>query len=92
MKKQIFIGSLLGFIFPALFFYMYFISTGKDFDIFIDTIVKTNIYYKLISLLTLPNLIIFIILSKMQKDYYLRGILISTMLIALVVLFSQLLK
>lgn len=87
MKKEILIGVLSAIIATAsgFFIYVQFVST-LGFDETLEFIAKGDLLGKVLTLAAIPNLFVFFVFIKKKQDYRARGVLIMTMLIALVLL------
>jgi len=90
MKKEIFIGILVGFLATLAGYYLYV-------ELFIDTnfkeafrfIHQEKMYGKILSLAAIPNLLVFFVFIKKKQDQRARGVLIATLFIALLILIAQ---
>lgn len=84
MKKDIFIGILVGFIANAigLFLVATLLGQGDDFITVIKAAAKEDFLGKLISLGAILNLIAFFVFIKKRQDYRARGVLLITIFIA----------
>jgi len=85
IKKEILIGFLVSIFATAggLFLYLqYFSSYG--FNETIEMIKEGDLYGKVLSLAAIPNLFVFFIYIKKKQDYRARGVLMASILIALV--------
>ncbi len=84
MKKEIFIGILVGLIANAigLFLAATLLGQGDDFTTVIKAASNEGFLGKLISLGAILNLITFFIFIKKKQDYRARGVLLITVFIA----------
>ena len=84
MKKNIFIGILVGIIANAigLILTATLLGNGDDFTTVIKAAAEEGFLGKLISLGAVLNLFSFFIFIKRKEDYRARGVLIATVLIA----------
>lgn len=84
IKKDIFIGVLVGLIANAigLFIVSMLLGQGDDFATVIKAASKEGFLGKLISLGAILNLIAFFIFIKKKQDYRARGVLLITILVA----------
>ena len=84
MKKDIFIGMLVGLIANAigLFLTANFLGKGDEFDVVIKAAAAEGFLGKLISLGAILNLIAFFIFIRKKQDYRARGVLLITVFIA----------
>lgn len=90
MKKEIFIGIVVGLFATLAGFYLYvelFIDT--DFKEAFAFIHEKKMYGKILSLAAVPNLLVFFVFIKKKQDYRARGVLIATLFIALLILAAQ---
>ncbi|MFI1770470.1 hypothetical protein [Thalassobellus citreus] len=84
MKKEIFIGLLVGLIANAigLFIAATLLGQGDDFTTVIKAAADEGFLGKLISLGAILNLIAFFIFIRKKQDYRARGVLLITVFIA----------
>ncbi|XMO87345.1 hypothetical protein AAFN75_03470 [Algibacter sp. AS12] len=84
MKKDVFIGMLVGLIANAigLFFTANLLGKGDDFTLVIKAAAEEGFLGKLISLGAILNLIAFFIFIRKRQDYRARGVLLITVFIA----------
>ena len=84
MKKDIFIGILVGLIANAigLFIVANYLGQGDDFTTVIKAAASEGFLGKLISLGAILNLVAFFIFIKKKQDYRARGVLLITIFIA----------
>jgi hypothetical protein len=84
IKKELFIGSLVGLIANAigLYFATLIFGNGKDFFTVLSTASSEDILGKLISLGAILNLLAFFVFIKKKQDYRARGVLLITIIIA----------
>lgn len=87
MKKEILIGFLVGIIATVAGFYLY-VELFSDFDFSksMELIKMQNLYSKILGYAVIPNLAIFFLFLKKRQDYRARGVLMATILIALLML------
>ena len=90
MKKQIFIGFIVGILVAVAGFYLYVeLALKGTFEDAIAIILEKKLLGKIISIGAIPNLLVFFLFIKKRQDYKARGVLIATFLIAFFVLISQ---
>lgn len=84
IKKEILIGVLVGLLATAagMFFYLEYVSRF-GFEETVTLIKKGDLYGKVITLAAIPNLFVFFVFLKKKQDHRARGVLIATILIAL---------
>jgi hypothetical protein len=84
MKKDIFIGILVGLIANGIGLIMtaLLLGNGDDFTKVIKAAADEGFLGKLISLGAILNLIVFFIFIKKKQDYRARGVLLITIFIA----------
>ena len=80
MKKDIFIGILVGLIANAigLFIVSNLLGQGDDFTTVIKAAASEGFLGKLISLGAILNLVAFFVFIKKKQDYRARGVLLIT--------------
>lgn len=85
MKKEIFIGFCVGLIATAFGLYLYLeYFTVYGFSESLKIVKKGNLYSNVISIAALANLFVFFIFLKKKQVYRARGVVISTILVALI--------
>jgi hypothetical protein len=84
MKKDIFIGLIVGLIANAIGLYIAatLLGNGDDFTTVIKAASNEGFLGKLISLGAILNLIAFFIFIKKKQDYRARGVLLITVFVA----------
>ena len=84
-KKDIFIGILVGLIANAIGLYLAAILLGKGDDAFkvIQAANNEGFLGKLVSLGAILNLIAFFVFIKKNQDYRARGVLLATVVVAI---------
>ena len=90
MNKKIHLlyGLLLGFILAFLGIYLYVtLFTEFDFKEGVKIIKSQNTFGKLITLGAVLNLIAFFVLLKLKKEMMARGIILSTIILAISTVF-----
>ena len=85
IKKEIFIGFIIGIIANAigLYFAALIFGNGDDFLNVLSSASSEGILSKLISLGAILNLAAFFIFIKMKQDYRARGVLLATVIVAI---------
>lgn len=85
IKKNIIIGMLVGLIANALGLLIVatWLGQGDDFTTVIKNASREGFLGKLISLGAILNLIAFFIFIKKKQDYRARGVLLTTILVAI---------
>lgn len=84
MKKDIFIGILVGLIANGigLILTALLLGQGEDFTTVIKAAAKEGFLEKLISLGAILNLVAFFVFIRKRQDYRARGVLLITIFIA----------
>ena len=87
IKKEISIGFIISVIatFCGIFLYLQYFSK-YGFEETILMIKEGNLYAQVLSLSALPNLFVFFIFIKKKQDYRARGVLMATIMIAVITL------
>ncbi|MGO4822399.1 MULTISPECIES: hypothetical protein [unclassified Flavobacterium] len=87
-KSAIILGVILGFV-GTLFGSFLFIKlfTSFDFNNGIQTMKLQGTLGKLITLGSIPNLLIFAVLLKLNKEMMARGVILSIIIMAFVTMF-----
>ena len=85
LKKEILIGFLVSIFATScgVFIYLEYIS-NYDFDTTLKLVQQGELYGKVIALSALPNLLVFFVFIKKKQDYRARGVLMATILTALI--------
>ena len=92
VKKEIFIGMIVGFLANLAGLVLAIIFLHKNPSI-IEVVLKSfdeGILSKLISLGAIMNLFVFLVFIKKRQDYRARGVLITTIIMALFTLILNL--
>ena len=90
MKKEIFIGVLVGLLATATGFYLYVDFALKGtFEEVLLVINEKKLYGKILSIAAIANLLAFFVFIKKKQDYRARGVLLATFLVAFLILISQ---
>ena len=85
VKKEISIGFVISILATACGVFLYLQYFSKyGFEETILMIQKGNLYAHVLSLAALPNLFVFFIFIKKKQDYRARGVLMASILTALV--------
>jgi len=85
IKKDIIIGFMVGFIANAIgvFITATLLGGGDSFSTVIEAAIAEGFIGKLVSLGAVLNLIAFFIFIKKKQDFRARGVLLATILIAI---------
>ena len=85
IKKEISIGFVISILATACGVFLYLQYFSKyGFKETILMIQKGNLYAQVLSLAALPNLFVFFVFIKKKQDYRARGVLMASILTALV--------
>jgi hypothetical protein len=87
IKKEILIGVLISLFATSagVFLYLEYFSRYEFYET-IDMIQEGKLYGKVLSLAAIPNLFVFFIFIKKKQDSRAKGVLFTTILIALTTL------
>lgn len=90
MKKEILIGFVIGLVATAFGFYIYveFVSS-YSFEETLKIMDEGNLYGKVLGLAAIPNLFVFFIFLKKKQELRARGVLLSCIVVALLILVSK---
>jgi hypothetical protein len=86
IKKEVGIGFLVGLLANALgiFLAIQLFGNGEDIETAIKQVIANGFFGKLLSIGAILNLIVFFIFLKKKQDYRARGVLLATILVAIV--------
>uniref|UniRef100_UPI00404A386C hypothetical protein n=1 Tax=Gelidibacter sp. TaxID=2018083 RepID=UPI00404A386C len=86
IKKEVGIGFLVGLIVNAvgLFLAIQLFGNGDGIETTIKQAIANGFFGKLLSIGAILNLIAFFIFLKKKQDYRARGVLLATILVAIV--------
>ena len=86
IKKEVGIGFLVGLIVNAvgLFLAIQLFGNGDGIETTIKQAIANGFFGKLLSIGAILNLITFFIFLKKKQDYRARGVLLATILVAIV--------
>ncbi len=86
--NKLYIGIIIGLILPPLTSWLIFYTRfGGNMSIedFVTQLIQINSFTKLLSISVIPNLIVFLIATKLERLLAARGILTATILYAIIV-------
>lgn len=85
MRKEILIGLIVGLVANTVGLYLAatFLGNGDDFSTVIKAASAEDFLGKLVSLGAILNLLAFFVFIKKRQDYRARGVLLATVLIAI---------
>ena len=85
IKKNIIIGFFVGIVANAIgvFIAATLLGGGDDFNTVVNAAIAEGFIGKLVSLGAVLNLIAFFVFIKKKQDYRARGVLLATVLIAI---------
>jgi hypothetical protein len=90
MKKEILIGFLVAVIATICGFYLYVELFSKfGFNETLDIIREGDLFGKVLGLAAIPNLFVFFIFLKKKQDYRARGVLLATILTAVLMVIMK---
>lgn len=90
VRKDVIIGFIIGLIANIVGIAIYIVLFSKEgFEGTIKSAVNFSFIGKLVSLGAILNLIVFFILIKMNQDHKARGVLLATLLAAIVVIINK---
>lgn len=84
ITKEISVGVLASLLatFAGAFVYIEFFSR-YDFQTTMQVLEEQDLYGKVLTLAAIPNLFVFFVFIKKKQDYRARGVLLTTILIAI---------
>jgi Co/Zn/Cd efflux system component len=90
MKKEILIGFLVAVFATICGFYLY-VELFSKFRFYetLEIIKEQNLFGKVLGLAAIPNLFVFFVFLKKKQDYRARGVLIATILTAMIMLIMK---
>ena len=93
MQSKLFLrGSIFGFILPSLVFLLCsFFEFKGDFIAFYYQLEALHVHTHVLSLCVLSNLLPFLIFIKKNRIFPARGILMSTIILAIIITLNKLL-
>ncbi|MDZ7612567.1 MAG: hypothetical protein U5K51_01685 [Flavobacteriaceae bacterium] len=90
IKKEIFIGFLVGLLACSFGFYLYVeFSTEYSFETTLKMMREADLIGKVLGLSALPNLAVFFIFLKKKQEYRARGVVLACFFIAFFILLAQ---
>ncbi len=86
IKKEVLRGFLVGLIANSIGFLIAVVIFGKSFDMewTIRQSISEGFFTKLVSMGAILNLIAFFLFIKVKRDYRARGVILATILVAIV--------
>ena len=90
MKKEIIIGFLIAIFatFCGFFVYVEYVS-DLGFDKTLRTLNDWDLLGKMLALGAIPNLFVFMVFIKKGQEYRARGVLLATILLAIIIMFFK---
>ena len=90
---KIWVGLVMGILIPFLVMFIFYLSsyaylTAPDF---LRKMVFASIFFKVLSLCAIVNLVTFFMFYKTQNDKAARGVILATMIFAFAVVVNQIL-
>jgi len=90
IRKDVIIGFIIGFIANIIGIALYILLFSKEgFEGTLKSAVNFNFIGKLVSLGAIVNLIVFFILIKKNEDHKARGVLLATLVAAIIVIINK---
>lgn len=90
IRREVVIGFIIGLLANIIGIVLYIILFSKEgIEGTIKSAVNFNFIGKLVSLGAILNLIVFFILIKMNQDNKARGVLLATLLAAIIVIVNK---
>ena len=90
VRRDVIIGFIIGLLANLVGITLYIVLFSKEgFEGTLKSAVNFNFIGKLVSLGAILNLIVFFILIKMNQDHKARGVLLATLLAAIVVIINK---
>ena len=90
IRKDVIIGFFMGLLANLIGICIYIFFFSKEgFEGTIRSAMSFNFIGKLVSLGAILNLIVFFVLIKMNKDHKARGVMLATLLAAIIVIVNK---
>ena len=85
------LGVVIGFVVPLIALVLFNSSVTKNdsFISFINNLISKNILASVISIMVVPNLALFFLFLKLNKIKTVKGILASTVVLAIIVFIAK---
>lgn len=86
IKKEVLIGFVVGLIanMIGLILAIFIFGNGEDIPTTIKQSIAEGFFNKLVSIGAILNLIAFFLFIKLKRDYRARGVILATVLVAIV--------
>ncbi|OBX24208.1 hypothetical protein A9996_15305 [Gelidibacter algens] len=86
MKKEVFIGFLVGVIANAIGFIIAIVifGNGEDMTTAFKQSLAQGLFSKLVSMGAILNLVVFFLFLKQKRDYRARGVILATITVTIV--------
>lgn len=90
VRKDVIIGFIIGLLANIVGIIIYILLFSKEgFEGTIKSAINFSFIGKLVSLGAILNLIVFFILIKMNEDHKARGVLLATLMAAIIVIINK---
>lgn len=85
IKKEVFIGFIVGLIANAIGFIIaiFIFGNGEDFATAYRQSLAQGFFSKLVSMGALLNLVVFFLFIKQRRDYRARGVIMATIVVTI---------
>jgi Mg/Co/Ni transporter MgtE len=86
IKKEVFIGFLVGVIANAIGFFIAILVFGnaEDINTSFRQSVAQGLFSKLVSMGAILNLVVFFLFLKQKRDYRARGVILATITVTII--------
>tara|TARA_B100000965_G_C19452208_1_gene695775 strand:- start:667 stop:969 length:303 start_codon:yes stop_codon:yes gene_type:complete len=90
---KIWVGLVMGILIPFLVMFIFYLSSYAYLTVpdFLRKMVFASIFFKVLSLCAIVNLVTFFMFYKTQNDKAARGVILATMIFAFAVVVNQIL-
>lgn len=90
VRKDVIIGFIIGLLANIVGIIIYILLFSKEgFEGTIKSAINFSFIGKLVSLGAILNLVVFFILIKMNEDHKARGVLLATLMAAIIVIINK---
>ncbi|MFV0366241.1 MAG: hypothetical protein ACK5JS_07035 [Mangrovibacterium sp.] len=91
-RDKLTLGLAIGLLLPLFILIMIFVASGTDVSLadYLKTMWRVNALSLMLSFSVLPNLIFFGIFNKLKYDLAMRGVMMATVIYALLMLLIKL--
>ncbi|MDR1225365.1 MAG: hypothetical protein LBK47_00515 [Prevotellaceae bacterium] len=86
-RSKVVLGTLVGLVVPVITFFIFYRTSyaHTSFESYVRLLMFRSMISKVLAITALPNLLVFYLFLWLNKDLIARGVVVGTIMVALVV-------